>query len=135
VSQENVEIVLRAFTAGVVSEPPDVKTLYEVFDPDHIYTSSWGVDSAEYHGVQGLLTARAEMSAIWDSWQQELERVIDAKDEGVVGLLRFRAKGRGSAVPVEVQWAMVATLRNGKIVTSRAFLSHDEALKAVGLGH
>jgi ketosteroid isomerase-like protein len=34
---------------------------------------------------------------------------------------------------VEVQWAMVATLRNGRIVTSRAFLSHDEALKAVGL--
>ena len=73
------------------------------------------------------------MSAIWDSWQQELERVIDAGDKRVVGLPRFRAKGRGSAVPVEVPWAMVATLRNGRIVTSRVFLSRDDALEAAGL--
>jgi len=73
------------------------------------------------------------MSVIWDSWQQKVERVLDAGDKGVVALLRLRAEGRGSAVPVESPWAMVVTLSNGRIVTSRAFPTHDEALKAVGL--
>ena len=73
------------------------------------------------------------MSVLWDSWQQKVERVLDAGDKGVVALLRLRAEGRGSAVPVESPWAMVVTLSNGRIVTSRAFPTHDEALKAVGL--
>jgi ketosteroid isomerase-like protein len=70
---------------------------------------------------------------IWDSCEQELERVLDAGDKGVVALLRFRAKGRSSGAPVEFPWAAVYTLRNGRIVTTRAFTSQDDALKAVGL--
>ena len=132
VSDQNVEIALRTFTA-FVSEPPDVETLNELLDPSHVFTTDWGVDSTEYHGVQGALAMLADMNAIWDPWQQKIERVIDAGDRGVVALLRLRAKGHASATPVEAPWALVATLRNGRIVTSRAFLSHAEALKAVGL--
>ena len=131
-SHENVEIVRRAIGA-ILSQPPDEETIGEVLDPDHVLTTNWGVGETEHHGVPGSLAALAEISLIWDSWQQELERVLDAGDERVVALLRFRAKGRESAVPVESPWAMVVTLRNGRIVTSRVFLTHDEALKAAGL--
>ena len=132
-SAHNVEIVRRAIAAVFMSEPPDVESLREVLDPDHVLTTNWGVGGTEHHGVQGTVAALAEMSAVWDSWQQEVERVVDAGDQGVVALLRFRAKGRESAVPVEAAWAMVAILRDGRIVTSRVLLTHDEALKAVGL--
>ncbi|HWG07878.1 MAG TPA: nuclear transport factor 2 family protein [Solirubrobacteraceae bacterium] len=132
-SQENVEIVRTALLAGFVSKPPDVEALREVLDPDCVLTTNWGVEGAEHHGVEGALAAVAEMSGAWESWAQEVERVLDAGDERVVALLRLRATGRGSAVPVEFQWATVATLRNGKIVTSRVFLSQADALKAVGL--
>jgi ketosteroid isomerase-like protein len=133
VSRENVEIVRRAIVAGLMSEPPDVQTLTEVLDADAVLTTDWGVGGTEHRGVQGTLAAVAEMNAVWDSWQQEVERVLDAGDKGVVALLRFRAKGRESAVPVESPWAMVMTLRNGRIVSSTVFLTHDGALKAVGL--
>jgi ketosteroid isomerase-like protein len=133
VSAQDAEIVRRAIEAGL-SEPPDVETLCEVLDPEHVLTTNWGVGGTEHHGVQGTLAALADMSAVWDSWHQELERVFDAGEEGVVALLRFRAKGRESAVPVEAPWAMVATVRNGRVLTSRVFLTHDEALEAVGLG-
>jgi ketosteroid isomerase-like protein len=125
--------VRRAITAYLLSEPPDVETLREVLDPDCIGTSNWGVEGTEYHGVEGALAALADMSSAWDSWEQEAERVLDAGDKGVVTLLRFRARGRGSAVPVEFPWAMVSTLRDGRIITSRTFLDRNEALKAVGL--
>ena len=131
-SHENVEIVRRAIGA-ILSQPPDEEAVGEVLDPDHVLTTNWGVGETEHRGVQGALAALAEMSAIWDSWQQEVERVLDAGEKGVVALLRFRARGRESAVPVESPWAMVMTLRNGRIVSSTVFLTHDGALKAVGL--
>jgi ketosteroid isomerase-like protein len=133
VSQENVDIVRRAFTAYLLSKPPDVETLREVLDPDVVGTSNWGVEGAEYRGVEGALTALADMNAAWDSWEQEIERVLDAGDNGVVVLLRIRARGRESTVPVEFPWAMVTTLRGGRIVTSHTFLDQFEALKAAGL--
>jgi ketosteroid isomerase-like protein len=133
VSQENVEIVRRALTAAYVSQPPDVETLREVVDPDIVFVSNWGVEEAEHHGVDATLAAAAEMSDVWDSWAQEVEQVLDAGEKGVVALLRLRATGRESAVPVEFAWAIVATLRNGRIATARAVLSQADALKAVGL--
>ena len=65
-----------------------METLAEVLAPDHVTISSWGVDAREYHGLEGCLAARAEMSAVWGSWEQELERVLDAGEKGVVALLR-----------------------------------------------
>jgi ketosteroid isomerase-like protein len=134
-SQENVEVVRRALIAGFVSDPADADTLHELLDPECVMTSNWGADGTVYRGAEGALAARAEMDDIWDSWHEEIERVIDAGEEGVVGLMRFRARGHGSSVPVESPWAMVATVRDGRIIAARVFLTHDEALEAVGLEH
>jgi ketosteroid isomerase-like protein len=133
VSQENVEIVRRAITAVFLSKPPDVETLREVCDAEHVLTTDWGVDTAEHHGAQGFLDALAEMATAWDSWQQDVERIMDAGQDRVVVLLRLRAQGKGSGVPVELPWAMVGTLRGGRITTTRVFLDQEEALKAMGL--
>jgi ketosteroid isomerase-like protein len=132
-SQDNVEIARAAVIAAFVSQPPDEPALRAVLDPDCVLTSDWGVDGAEHHGVDGALAAIAELSGIWDSWEQQVEHLIDAGDDDVVLMLRLRATGRGSAVPVEFAWAMVATLHSGKVVRARTFLSQPEALKAVGL--
>jgi ketosteroid isomerase-like protein len=132
-SRENIEIARKALTAAFVSDPPDAETLREVLDPDYVFVSNWGVDEAEHHGLDEALAALAEMSGVWESWSQEIERVLDAGDERVVALMRLRAIGRGSAVPVELAWAIVATMRNGRIATARTVLSHAEAFEAVGL--
>src|SRR5690349_11436756 len=115
-SQENVEIARAALSAAFVSQPPDEPVLRAVLDPECVLSSDWGVEGAEHRGVEGALAAIAAMSTIWDTWEQQVERVIDAGDNLVVGLLRLRAAGRGSAVPVEFAWAMVATLSNGRVV-------------------
>jgi ketosteroid isomerase-like protein len=131
VSEENVEIVRRAIAA--TTEPPDVETLHEVLDPNHVLTTDWGVDKHVHHGVQGYLAAIAEITAAWDSWQQEVERVLDAGENVVVALLLLNARGKASGVPVRFPWAMVVTLRGGRMATSRVFLDQGQALKAVGL--
>jgi len=43
------------------------------------------------------------------------------------------ATGKGSRVPVELQFAVVYELEAGRIVRSRAYLDPADALEAVGL--
>ena len=42
-------------------------------------------------------------------------------------------RGRDSGVAIDQQGGTVYELRSGKIVRGRSYLSHGEALKAVGL--
>jgi ketosteroid isomerase-like protein len=132
VSEENVEIVRRAIAASI-TVPPDVETLNAVLDPNHVLTTDWGADQRQHRGVQGYLEAIAEMAAAWDPWQQEVERVIDARENGVVALLLLNARGKQSGVPMRFSWALVVTLRGGRMATSRTFLDQGQALKAAGL--
>ena len=127
-----MQIVGRAIAASI-AVPPDVVTLDALLDPNHVLTTDWGADQHQHLGVQGFLEAIAEMVAAWDPWQQEIERVIDADENGVVALLRLNARGKESGVPVRFPWAMVVTLRGGRMETSRVFLDPGQALKAVGL--
>ena len=127
-----MQIVGRAIAASI-AVPPDVGTLNAVLDPNHVLTTDWGADQHQHLGVQVFLEAIAEMVAAWDPWQQEVERIIDAGQDCVVAHLRLNAQGRESGVPVQFPWAMVVTLRGGRMATSRVFLDQGQALKAVDL--
>jgi ketosteroid isomerase-like protein len=132
VSQENVEIVKRAIAASA-SDPPDADALRALMHSDHVLTTDWGVETATYHGVNGFLASIADAGAPWQSWRQETERILDAGDRGVVAFMRLIAVGRQSGARVENPWAMVVTLRDGKIASARAYLDRDAALKAAGI--
>jgi ketosteroid isomerase-like protein len=110
-----------------------VEAIREIADPDLVLATNWGVETAEHHGVEGLLDAITELGAAWDPWQQEVERVIDAGQDRVVALMRLTAQGRDSGVPVRFRWAMVMTISDGRLSASRVFVDQDEALKAAGL--
>jgi ketosteroid isomerase-like protein len=83
--------------------------------------------------VDGFLAAVVEAEADWGSITQEVEDVLDAGENGVVALMRAKARGKESGADVENPWAMVVALRGGKITSSRAYLQQDAALKAAGL--
>jgi len=131
-SQENVEVVRRAIAASV-SESPDADTLADLMHPDHVLTTDWGVETTTYHGIPAYLASIVETNAPWQSWQQATERILDAGEKGVVLFMRLVAVGRESGAPVQTPWAMVVTLRDGKIASSQAYLDRDAALKVVGL--
>jgi ketosteroid isomerase-like protein len=131
-SRENVELVKQAIAASV-SEPPDADALAALMHPDHVLTTDWGVEAKTYHGVRGYLASIAETGASWQSWRQEIECILDARENGVLVFMRLVAVGRHSGAPVDFPWAMAVTLRDGKVTSSQAFLDRDEALEAVGL--
>lgn len=69
----------------------------------------------------------------FDEWEQELDDVIDCGDQVVVALTRQRGRGSASGANVELEYAQVITLHEGKVVRVDVYLDRERALEDVGL--
>ena len=67
----------------------------------------------------------------WEDVTVSVERIEEVED-GIVALLTFVGKGRGSGVEVSLRVGQVATVSNRGFET-RVHPGLDEALEAVGL--
>jgi ketosteroid isomerase-like protein len=131
-SQENVEIVRRGLEyRRVTGDFPD-----ELVAPDHVWDAStfrgWPEQPA-YHGIEGAHQFIAEWTAAFDDWEIELVEAYDAGADKVVGVLRQRGRSKSTGLPVDMQLAMVFTLRNGQLIRREMYADPAEALNAVGL--
>ena len=131
-SQENVEIVRRSFEAW---QHDDYETWIGLQDADVEYLGA----VARRLG-QGVYRGHDGASELWRVWRSEVdgfwiesEEIRAAEDGRVVHLGQMGFRGSASGITVESQLALVITLRDGKIVRSMDFTSHQDALRAVGL--
>jgi ketosteroid isomerase-like protein len=131
-SQEDVEIVRRALEAST-AQPPDFEVVNALYHPDHVISSDWGVEARAYHGARGFAEFLRDMNATWQDWHQEIDSILDAGEKGVLVLVRLVARGIASGVPVEQPWAMMVTVRDGKLAESHTYIDRGEALKLAGL--
>jgi len=131
-SQENVEVVRRVAEAW---QRDDFEGFLCLLDPEIEWLTGpeRGMGGTAYHGHDGV-------RELWNHWRTEFEdiwvetgEVCDLGGERVLRLAHIRFRGPASGIVVESQLALVQTLRDGKIVRSMDYLSHQEALKAVGL--
>ena len=72
------------------------------------------------------------MTEEWQDVRFEIQETRDA-GEHVVGIGRFRARGRASGVDLDVPLGVVTTIRGDKIVYLRMFSEPAQALEAAGL--
>jgi ketosteroid isomerase-like protein len=75
---------------------------------------------------------RFDQFPIFEEVRFEIEETRDAGEQ-VVGIGRFRARGRASGVDINVPVGAVQRVRRGKIVYTRLFSEPAEALEAAGL--
>jgi ketosteroid isomerase-like protein len=131
-SKENVHIVRElsnAFLRG------DEAAWLGFYAPDsHLHMPSARLNDAHavYVGVDGLRRAVAEHEEAFDDTRWERELLVDAGNR-VVGLWQQygRRKTDGSRVCIEV--ARVYCLRDGKVVSTRRYLSWSAAMESVRL--
>ena len=133
-SQANVEVAQRGFEAW---QRDDFEAWLSFIDPDVEWLTAiergLGRAGNVFHGHDG-------MRELWRLWRTEVDdfwvesnEIRDLGDERVLNLGHIQFRGRASGIMVESQLALVITLRDGRIVRSEDYLSHAEALKAVGL--
>jgi ketosteroid isomerase-like protein len=132
-SQENVEIVRRAYTA-LSSGDTDVVT--ELSSPDFVTDFSRRlVDPFVLRGRDEAIAFLDQANEPWDGWPAwEPQELIDAGDQ-VVAFIRFSAKGRASGAEVEVYVANLWTFGGDGKLTELKYFGDDRAaaLEAAGL--
>jgi ketosteroid isomerase-like protein len=134
VSQENVEVVRRGAAAW---QRDDLNAWLATIDP-----------SVEWHTVLERLVEGGEsfyrghegMRKLWRSYRTELEdfqlnveELQDLGDDRVLLLGHFSWRGLASGIESKSMLGMVITVQDGKVTQSIDYLSHSDALKAVGL--
>jgi ketosteroid isomerase-like protein len=75
-----------------------------------------------------------DWTSAWDDWELEVEGLHDA-GEKVVVLVRQRGRSKAAGMPVDMSFAQVWTLRDGKEARMEMYSDPNEALEAVGLAH
>ena len=136
-SQENVEVVRRAvetFNRGGV----DACVSEGVWSPEIV----WDVTPSGIPGLgayRGHEEVRRFFKDDWfsafpfEQWEVELEEVIDAGDDQVIGMSRQHGRGASSGAVTELELAQIATVRDGQIVRVDNYLDREKALEAAGL--
>jgi ketosteroid isomerase-like protein len=141
-SQENVEIVQRAFEIFNRYGETDLswderEKAFDAFaklatpDFEYVEPPEWpgagvhrGLDQYR-HVLEGFFEALSQMTA-------EVEETFDAGDRVVV-FVRWRARGTSSGVALEMKPGQVFTLRAGKLAKQEIYLNRNAALEAAGL--
>ena len=131
-SQENVEIVrdaAAAFNRG------DLDAWLEYWTDDIDYRAVEGAldDRGPMHGKDAVQAYFQDWLDTFDDLKAEPLELIDAADEQVVTVLRFGGRAKLSGVEADLTFAVVYTLRDGKVARGREYWTKEQALEAAGL--
>ena len=131
-SHENVELVRRLHAhrqaTGDFLEP--------LIAHDFVWDMSTFRGWPEQQLYTGLDEARGfirDWPAAFDDWRIEVVALHDAGAEKVVGVLHQDGRSKSTGVPVDMLYAQVYTVRDGKATRMEMYADPDEALRAVGL--
>ncbi len=130
-SQENVEIVRDGYERFSATG----ELIDEITTEDFVWSMSnfhgWP-EQQEYLGIEGARTFLREWSDAWEDWELEIDAVHDGGDKVVV-LLHQRGRSKAAGMPVEMSFAQVWTIRDGKQARMDMYSDSGEALEAAGL--
>jgi ketosteroid isomerase-like protein len=131
VSQANVEMARRANDAF---NRRDVDAFMECVTSDIEFTAAMSgtVAGGSLRGREGIEALFADIRDTWEEHRMVIEEIRDL-GERVLGLGRLEGRGKASGVSVDVPFAIISDLRDGKMWRSRTYLDHGEALRAAGL--
>jgi ketosteroid isomerase-like protein len=130
-SEENVEIVQRAFDA---IRRRDIEALLALYDADIEFLPLTGtrVESGGYAGHAGVRSYFEEVAEVWEEMRPYADTTRPVGDHVLVmGGCAVRGIGSGALSDDPMAW--VITLDDGKIVRHRGYGSADEALEALEL--
>ncbi len=102
-------------------------------------------DDIEQRAVEGALDDRGPMHGkaavraylqdwldMFDDFKVESVELIDAGGDKVIAVLRNSGRAKLSGIETDLTYAVVWTIRDGKIARGREYWTRDEALEAAG---
>jgi hypothetical protein len=103
----------------------------ELFDPAVESVPAWRGAGTTYSGINGFREMWLDWLEPWASYHVQVDEMFDVGD-GVVVLVRDRARRHGMDVEVELISGSLWTFGNGKIVRVQFYANREELREAVG---
>jgi ketosteroid isomerase-like protein len=131
VTSPNVQRLLEGFRA---MERGDVEAIVALSHPDVEFVNpDTALEPGTRHGPDGLRIGMAAVLEVFEDLRFDHERIIDLEDR-VVAIGTFSGRGRVSGLGVgPAPFAIVVTLRDGKLERFEWFASPEDALRAAGV--
>src|SRR5688572_2134659 len=127
-SQENVEMV----RAGYERFAATGEFVADRATDDFVWSMSnfhgWP-EQQVYEGIDGARTFVSEWMDAWEDWELQVDDILDAGDKVVV-LVRQRGRSKAAGMPVEMSFAQVWTLADGRQTRMDMYSDREEALIA-----
>ena len=128
--RENVEIALAAVEAWNRGDRAAFKILFD--EEAEFYPLRAQLEGESYRGHDGMWRLLREVAEDFDNVRFEIDEARDAGEQ-VVGIGRFRARGRASGVDLDVPLGALTKVRRGKIFYLRFFSEPADAFEAAGI--
>jgi ketosteroid isomerase-like protein len=129
---ENARVALKG--AEALSDR-DLDAMLEVAHPEIELVTHPGFvgQPPVYRGHEGM---RHWLKALepWESFQVDVEELIDISPDTVMAVSHVTARGSGSGVDVEMRTYDVVTIADGKIRRRQHYETREDALEAAGAG-
>jgi ketosteroid isomerase-like protein len=130
-ARSDVELLRQAVDAWNRRDP-DLWRRYATPDVEWTPAGPAAVEGTVYRGYDEVA---AGLEGVWETWDEVLFEESEVREAGdtLLWLGRIRLRGASSQVALDQEFAVHATLRNGKLARIHAFLSRQDALQAAGL--
>jgi ketosteroid isomerase-like protein len=132
-SQENVEIVRDAVVAFNRGDLDAFLDEYWADDIDWRAVEGALDDRGPIHGKAEMRTYVQDWFDTFDDFKVEPVELIDAGGDQVIAVLRNSGRAKLSGVETDLTFAIVWTIRDGKIARGREYWTREQALEAAGL--
>ncbi len=131
-SQENVKTVLDAIAAFNRGGPA---AWSEFFADDIDYRAVEGAadDPGPIRDRDALRDYAQDWLDTFDDFRVEAPELIDAGEENVIAVIRTFGRAKLSGVETGLTFAVVFTIRDGRIAVGREYATRKGALEAAGL--
>ncbi len=128
-SDENVVVVRDMWEAFLRN---DFEASLAAFDPDVEWDGTNLPDGKVSHGLDAVVEHTTRWAETWQTWEVELEEVLDAGGDQVIVFIREQGRSK-VGLQVNERHSELYLVRGGKIVYRKGFSDADEALIEAGL--
>jgi ketosteroid isomerase-like protein len=128
-SDENVAVVRDMWEAFLRN---DFEASLAAFDPHVEWDGTNLPDGKVSRGLEAVVEHTTRWAETWQTWEVELEEVLDAGGDQVIVFIREQGRSK-AGLQVNERHSELYLVRGGKIVYRKGFSDADEALIEAGL--
>jgi ketosteroid isomerase-like protein len=127
----SVDVVRRGFEHFISTGDLPEELLAQDFVWDMSHFRSWP-EQQTYEGVAGAREFLRAWIDAWEDWELEVESWHEA-GERVVVIVRQHGRAKATGMPLEMRFAQLFTVSDGKETRMEMYAEPDEAMRAAGL--